>query len=777
MDESVSGSNQRTRKYVSPHMSKRSLPDRQFPIKNLLRDPKTVEIRRRGVQKTYNDGTNEESGSFNQNQSSSFTGMSSYVLLGKGILGKNQMDSFHHKDKEYDRILATDASPKSDNLQMLLPSLTGVIDGSNSLPKKKKITNSYSPAGEDQSGDANAQKGGQEANDVVVNPPMIYYTNTMGTKDRARRDLIAYINEKKARKEQAEKVESSSSETGSDDHSLLRNTKPKENKKLPFEHINEQADDDREPEIESNQGSQGDSYSPALGRSNSPSLKRPPNKDNLDDDKIRRTEINNHSTNTASKFLEKCFDVVQEEEREAPPPVIHYTNSHEDKRKAKEDIVTYVREKRNQKLNQQQQHFEPEVEQEPPIIRYTNTYNSKRKAREDILAFMEEKKARAQHSQNKSLLLGEVGGEKMPLSPQIKASKLVSPLRRNLKAYGKSNSMDRNTLKNLTVQAKSIQNLSINVTGSPNRLPPLTKNDATTDSSIHGEKIHKIFNHSPQNPERLPIISPSGRELINKSISRKQISRSRTVDRLATLNYSIQEQNEQMEADHTRTKQVNNYIKNTSESMIEKDSQPLAESSERNPVIFSSKKPSRFSRQDSYHIPPNTFKRKVMMRQNTSQLDLSNSDFYSQSSILKSLHSLHETSLHSGVPGKMGDDASRKRSITTLEKPGQEKVIVNTEDAVRKRSITTQDHPGQMQVAKNSEIAQSTNLSQDKILTSHIFKKEERGKDDLKSRMMRSFKNQLRADMNLIVSKQSQSQMISHPIITKIQTSKRMEDN
>ena len=463
--------------------------------------------------------------------------ITSYVLFGKGLQGKNQ---------------------------------SNIGDSS---PWKSKMSSDFTGFGH------HSQISGQVAveEERSFQPPPLKYTKTMGTRDKAKRDIIAYINEKKARKEVTENSPSHLIHHSLHLGSFAHQTKTKNNTRHILDNILEHAVNDEE-------------YDGIEGRTDG--------------------------------------------------PVISYTNDPYYKKKARQDILEYVREKNNRKRpTELKEAFgfsatidklmieDKDLTQEqlmPPPIKYTNTYNSKRKAREDILAFMAEKKALEKVNE---------GSPKSPAvhgfnPPFLNSNKTVKPIRRKIGDYGKSKTYEKNGSSQFKpVQPIDLRDQRLRAIQPPNDISLLVKGEWTPKINANHsisiatlEKSHEIGAISPSRRNILPPISPSHNKSIDFQRRMQKIIRTKTLG----SNY--------LTLGNTTESYLDNRQGNAGQQMdtpLKKNCiEPLG-SADKSPMHGSNEKRAKLMRQVSLNLSPKNLQRRYF-RQNTSFIETAALKYHDQ---------------------------------------------------------------------------------------------------------------------------------------------------
>lgn len=182
-------------------------------------------------------------------------------------------------------------------------------------------------------------------------PPPLAYTKSIGTRDRARRDILEYIREKKARAAQSEA------------------TSPKGDER-PQSLAGSSQEDKFIDHFSSN----------ALIHSNAMYDRS-------------ATNLFHLMGNSDAEAERENADEPNGDSNQQDIPMLQYTKGVSFERKAKEDILAFIREKKMAQAKEEDQLLDSEQENDIiPVLTYTKSYSFEKKAREDILAYIVEKK-------------------------------------------------------------------------------------------------------------------------------------------------------------------------------------------------------------------------------------------------------------------------------------------------------------------------------------------------------------------------------------------------
>lgn len=224
--------------------------------------------------------------------------------------------------------------------------------------------------------------------------PVLYYTNTIGTKDKARRDILQYIQEKKTLKEQQ----------GSS-MSMLQTSEffegANESVEQTADHCDQQVASEK-ASVSSLQELQ--EIVPSIVYTNSPSLKARAKRDILEyiNQKkavihslsgVHQTESDESKKNTLDSLLCAGNEGIN---KGIETPVIQYTKDPGTRKKFQEDIINYIQDKKQKGSSASVSN------QEAPKLKYTKDLAIKRQNLKDILSYIQEKAQREEHDSRKN---------------------------------------------------------------------------------------------------------------------------------------------------------------------------------------------------------------------------------------------------------------------------------------------------------------------------------------------------------------------------------------
>ena len=527
------------------------------PLKKILKGSFPDSVSKQRAQLFEKQPSFEGFGSPKPQKNDSMTTNSPYLIQGKALQFRinEEFGNFHAKEKNSNRISSITRRSPQQETRKLTQLYIGSVNNTSNLSELTPGTQAQLPknlqsvcemAG---SGNSNSQvqevKVEEKTHDLLQSPPRLAYTKSIGTRDRARKDLLDFIREKKVRDSQ---LQGSSS-----DNHLSNNLTASQSK---VEQDNQDVKEDLNPP-------------PSIVYTNSIGYKSRAQQDILDYIKEKKQKM----SGSGSK--------IQEE-----------TTKTEIK-KARNELFAFIQEKN---AKQPQDDSQPTIDDNnqgnqgspPPQITYTNTYGSKRKAREDIIAFVREKKASHQlgGSDTPDQSPMNVINEQVTFSPKLNASAFhYDTPKRKLGEVGKSRSVERQLSENLDLTligsaanyTKQRDNNLRSLKSSKSLvLPPLRNNNFSQQRSLFAEKDlsqanleglkKKIELNSPQTkPKKLPsIISPFRTPQIKKSnrmFAREDGESSAVLSKLLASNSS---QDELIEIKVPQSTKINRHYRHAS---------------------------------------------------------------------------------------------------------------------------------------------------------------------------------------------------------------------